>query len=131
MRGQLIGKLLPTARIFVLELNACRSQRIAFGGFGHAHLLKLLGRGFRLGGELRAFVRCRAIAAAGDYQRPRAIGISEAEVQCRKSTHGQANDVRLVDLEGIEHRANVIAGAFLRIELAVCPARQTADSRVR
>ena len=35
----------------------------------------------------------------------------------REAAHGQADDVRLVDLQGIEHGADVVAGARLRIAL--------------
>ena len=37
----------------------------------------------------------------------------------RKAAHRKADDVGLVDLEGIEHRADVVARAILRIVLAV------------
>src|SRR5262249_22102655 len=119
MRRELIGEFLPAALILVLKLNASRPERVTFGSFRHTLLLELFGRGFGFGRKLRAFVRRSAIAAASDYQRPRPIWISEAEVQGRKSTHGKADDMRLIDVEGVEHHANIIAGPLLRIESSI------------
>ncbi len=45
-----------------------------------------------------------------------ALGIAEPEMQAGEAAHGEADDVRLVDLERIEHGADVVARPVLRIE---------------
>ncbi len=65
--------------------------------------------------ELLALAGLGAIAAAGDDQRQRAVGIGKAEMQGRKPAHRDADDMRLVDLERVEHGADVVPGAVLRI----------------
>ena len=80
---------------------------------------EILGGGFRLLGKLAALVGRRAIAAAGHHQRAGALGVGKAEMQRGEAAHRQADDVRLVDLERVEHRADVVACALLRIALAV------------
>src|ERR1700720_3834517 len=113
MLGELIGEFSPSARIFILELDAGRTERITFGRFGHAALLKTFCCRLCLGSELRTLIGRCTIATAGYHQGSRPLRIGEAEVQCRKSAHGQANDVRLVNFKCIEYRADVITGALL------------------
>ena len=43
MLGELVGEFLPAARIFVLQLHACRAKRIALRGDFHAVLLNEIG----------------------------------------------------------------------------------------
>ena len=82
-----------------------------------------------LGAELLALPALGAVAAAGDAQRQRARGMAEAEMQRGEAAHRQADDVRLVDLQMIEHGRDVVRGAGLRIASRRPPARPTADSR--
>ena len=117
MLRELVGEFAPTARVLVLQLHPRRPQRIGFGRLGHVLLLEPSGAGLRLRGELRPRARARAIAAAGDDERAGALGIGEAEMGGREAAHGQADDVRLVDLQGIEHGADVVAGTRLGIAL--------------
>ena len=56
-----------------------------------------------------------AVAASGDDQRASALGIGEAEMDGGEAAHRQADDVGLVDLERVEHGADVVAGARLRV----------------
>ena len=65
--------------------------------------------------ELLALAGLRAIAAAGDDERQRAVGVGQAEMQCRKPTHRNADDVGFRDREGVEDGANIIARPLLRI----------------
>ena len=65
-----------------------------------------------------ALVGLRAVAAAGDHQRAGALGIGEAEMQRREAAHRDADDVRLGDLEPVEHVADVVARALLRVAAA-------------
>ena len=65
--------------------------------------------------ELRATAVFRAVTASGDHQRSRAIAVVQAEVQRREPAHRDADHVRLVDPESVEHGADVVAGARLRI----------------
>src|SRR5215510_16009714 len=115
MAGKLVGELLPAARILVLELNARRRRGVADRGLAHPHLLEPFCGGLGFLGELRPLVRRRAIAAAADDQRVRAIGVGEAEVQRGKPAHRKPDDVRTVELQCVENRLDVVAGAFLRI----------------
>ncbi len=103
------------ARVLVLELHPGRAVGIGFGGLRHAELLEA--RRARLGfrGELGPHRGLGAVAASGDDQREGALGIGEAEMQGGEAAHRQADDMGLVDLEGIEHGADVVAGARLRI----------------
>ena len=39
--------------------------------------------------------------------------MAKAEMQGRETAHRQADDVRLVDLERVEHRTDVVARAIL------------------
>src|SRR5262249_11383259 len=82
-----------------------------------AKVVEALRHGGGFGGELRAPVRGGAVAAARHYQGTSAFWIGEAEMQRRKAAHRQADDMRLVDAEAVEHRKDVVAGAVLRIAL--------------
>jgi hypothetical protein len=62
-------------------------------------------------------VRLGAVAAAGDDQRQRALGICQAEMQRREAAHREADDMRPGDGEPIQHRADVVARAVLGISL--------------
>src|SRR4029079_18537032 len=115
MLGELIGELAPAARILVLMLHAGRAQRIALGRLLHGQLFEPLGRGFRFLGEFRALARRRAIAAARHHDRAGSVAVSEAEMKRAEAARRQADNMSLVDLQSIEHRANVIARALLRI----------------
>src|SRR6266567_4380646 len=119
MLGELISELPPAARVLVLELHARRPERIAHSSLRHADFLEAPRGGLGLGGELRPLVGRRPVAATSDYQRTSAIGIGEAEMQRRKTAHGQADHMRLVDLERIDDRLDVITCALLRVSFAV------------
>ena len=43
--------------------------------------------------------------------------MGESEMQRRESAHGQADDMGLVDLQAVEHGADVVAGARLGIAI--------------
>src|SRR5581483_6986675 len=75
------------------------------------HLRRLL----RFLFELRAPVGVGAVATSADNQRARAFWIAHPEVQRRKSAHRDADDMRLVDPEPVEHGADIVAGARLGV----------------
>src|ERR1051326_4712453 len=113
MLRELIGEFPPAARILVLVLHPRRAERIALGGLLHAELLDALGGSLGLLGELLARLGRRAVAAAPDHDRARALRIDEAEMQAGESAHRQADDVRPVDFQRIEHGTDVVARALL------------------
>src|ERR1700730_1860502 len=119
MFGELISELAPATRVFGLELDAHRAERIAHSGLRHAYLLETPRGGRDLGSELRPLVGRGAIAATGHHQRTRAIRIGEAEMQRRKPAHRQADHMRPVDLESIDYRLNVITCTLLRVFFAI------------
>ena len=65
--------------------------------------------------ELLALARLRAIAAAGDDQRQGALRVGQAEMECRKAAHRDADDMGFLDGERVEDGANVVARPVLRI----------------
>src|ERR1700686_2601787 len=119
MFGELISELTPATRVLVLELDARRPERIASSGLRHAYPLETPRGGLDLGGELRPLVGRGAVAATGHHQRACAIRIGEAEMQRSKTAHRQADHMRIVDLESIDYRLNVITCALLRVFFAV------------
>src|SRR4029450_11341617 len=92
------------------------SERIGLGCLPHA-FLELSCRCLRFLGELLTLIGRGPIAAARHHQRARALRIGEAEMQRREATHGEPDDMRLVELQRVEDGTNVIARAILRITL--------------
>ena len=115
MLGQHRLELGKPARVLVLELHARGAIGIGLGERGHALLLELAGDDDGLGAEFFALAALGAVAGARNQQRARAVGVGEAEMQGGKPAHGQPDDVRLVDLQAVEDRADVVAGARLRV----------------
>src|ERR1019366_6002403 len=99
MLFELVGKFAPAAPVLVLELHARRPERVTFGGLRHALLLEILGGSLGFFGELCAFIRGSAIAAACDHQRASAVRVDKAEMQSCEAAHRQSDDMRLVDFE--------------------------------
>ena len=119
MLGEIGGKFGPAARVLVLELHARRADAIGLRRDLHAGAFDQR-RGLRgLVVKLLALAGLGAIAAAGDDQRQGALGIGKAEMQGRKPAHRDADDVRLADRQRVEHGADVVAGAVLRIARGV------------
>jgi len=106
-------KLRPATRVLVLKLHACRAARISLGGDLHAGVFDQRRGLCRFILELLPFARLGTIAASGDDQRYRAAGIDQAEMQCRKTAHRKAHDMRFGDPELVEDGADIVAGAFL------------------
>src|SRR4030095_1232512 len=69
--------------------------------------------------ELFALAVHAAIAGAGDNEGERAVRVPETEVPGRVPTHREAADVRLRNLQGVEHAPDVLSGALLRVRLHV------------
>src|SRR3981189_2951844 len=115
MPGELINEFAPATRVLVLVLDACRSERIAHGGWRRADLLKSARGGLGLCGELRLLVGRGTVAATGHHKRASAVRIGKAEMQRSKTTHGQAHDMRLVDAESIHDRPDVVTCPLLRV----------------
>ncbi len=119
MLGEMGGKLGPAARVLVLELHPARADRVGLRGGLHPGILDQC-RG--LGGlvvELLPLARLGAIAASGNDQRQRSVGIGQAKMQRGKTTHREADDMRLGDPECLQHGADIVAGAVLRIALGI------------
>ena len=61
----------------------------------------------------------RPIAAARDGQRNRSFRIGQSKMQCGERAHREPDYVRALDAERIEHAADVVPCARLRITLDV------------
>src|ERR1700674_4332890 len=109
MLGELGCELRPAARVLVLELNARRPERVTVRRLRHSELLELAGRRLGLLGALLTLVGRRTVAAAADHQRAGAIRISEPEMDDREAAHRQPDNMRLVDLERVEHGTDIVA----------------------
>src|SRR5438132_11350567 len=119
MLREMCRKLGPATRVLVLELHPARTDRVGLGGNLHPGILDQCGG---LGGlvvELLALARLSAIAASGDDQRQCPVGIAQAEMQRGKTAHRETDGMRLGDPERVQHGANVVAGAVLRIALGI------------
>src|SRR4051794_25412424 len=103
------------ARIFVLELHPGRTVSVFLSERFHAGGAQTRGYDFGLSAEALALLRGRAIAAAADAQRKRAVRVAKAKMQCRKSSHRQADDVGFLKAEMIEHRGDVVRSARLGV----------------
>ena len=103
------------ARIFVLELHPGRTESVFLSERFHARGAQTRGYDFGLSAEALAFLRGRAIAAAADAQRKRAVRVAKAKMQCRKSSHRKADDVGFRQAEMIEHRGDVVRSARLGV----------------
>ena len=71
----------------------------------------------------------RAGAGAGERERERALRILDADAERRVAAHRQAADMRLVDLEMIEHRDHVVAELLVAVGRRASAARRRAYSR--
>ncbi len=69
----------------------------------HAFLANCLGERLRFRLEELILIGMGAISASGDDQRKCPTRMRHPEVQCCKSAHRQANDVRPVDVKAIKH----------------------------
>src|SRR5262245_17400391 len=119
MLGELFGELAPAARVLVLVLYAGGAERIAFSRLFHRQLFEALGGGFRFLGKLHTLAGRCAVTAARHHDRAAPLPVREAEVKRRKPAHRKPDDVSLVDLQGIEHSADIVARAFLRVALLI------------
>src|SRR5439155_1154885 len=61
----------------------------------------------------------RAVAAAGKGQRERAMAVGNAEMQGCVRAHRQPDDMGTLDAKAVQHAADVVARARLRIALDV------------
>src|SRR5215472_2152164 len=115
MLGEVSGKLGPAARVLVLKLHPCGTLCIGLSGDLHAGVCDQRCRLCRLVVELLAFVGLGAIAASGDDEGRRPVGMGQTEMQRSETPHREADDMRLGDRQSVQHDPNVLAGAFLRI----------------
>ncbi len=111
---ELVVELLPAPRVLPQELHASRPLRVELGDACHAALLELADDVLHLPVEGLA-VGAAAIAAAGDRQGQRALGIQEPEVERRVAAHREADDVRLRDPEVVEDAPDVVRGPALGV----------------
>ncbi len=116
---ELVGELLPAARVLAVKADAGRVDAVGLGEAGHALRLERGGGRGRVLLEALALGRVGggAVAAAAQHQRQRAVGIGQAEMQRGVASHGDADDMRLVEAERVEHGADIVARARLRIAL--------------
>src|SRR5579862_524086 len=119
MLGELGEELGIAARVLVEVLHAGRPGAVGLGDFGHAVALDFRRGAAGFIAELLALVGLRAVAAAGDDQGGGAVGIGETEMQHGKAAHRDADDVRLRNVESVEHGADVVARPLLRILIPV------------
>src|SRR6516225_1026999 len=103
------------ARVLVFELHARRSVCVLVCKCRHVRRPDELGNGTRLCVESRPLRRLGAVSATANTQGQRPIGMPESEVERGKAAHRQADDMRLVDSQLIQHGFNVVSGKGLRI----------------
>src|SRR5260370_30142026 len=119
MLGEIGGKFGPAARVLVLELDARRPDRVGLRGNLHAGIRDQRCGLCRFVMELLALSRLGAVAAAGDYQRQSALGVSQAEMEGRKAAHRNSDAMGFLDGEPVEDGSNVVARPLLRITARV------------
>src|SRR6516162_3620037 len=103
------------ARVLVFELHARRSVCVLVRKYRHARRPDELGNGTRFRLKSHPLLRLGAVSATANTQGQRPIGMPESEVERGKAPHRQADDMRLVDSEVIQHGFNVVSGKGLRI----------------
>jgi hypothetical protein len=116
---ELAQVLLERARILRLELHPLRAAAIGLDEACDAFALDQLRILLRRRLELLVLRRMRAVAAARHGNRGRAVAVRHPEVQRGKRAHGKADYVRALDAERVEHAADVVPGAGLRVALEV------------
>ena len=101
------------ARVLLLEARAGRIADQALGVLRHALGADFLRR--RLGVLLELLVALAAGAGtdARQRQRQRTVGIAAAEMRRREGALRQADDMRLGDLQMVEHVLGVVDGMLL------------------
>src|SRR5579885_1748863 len=119
MLRQLRQELGVPARILVLVLHPRRPGAVGLCHLGHAAGLDLRCRARDLLGELLPLVRLRAIPAAGDHQGAGPLGIGKTKMQHGKPAHRYADNVRLRDVERVQHCPDIVARPLLRVLLPV------------
>src|SRR5713226_3315913 len=110
MGGEAIGEFLPTARVLVLELHAARAERIHLREFLGALLFEIIGNLQRDAAKILLEFLLAAIAGAGDRERQRALGCAQTNMHGAEAAHREPDDVRLVDLEPVEHGHGIVGG---------------------
>src|ERR1700759_5403063 len=95
-------ELSVTSRVLVLILHAGRPIGVALGESRHALGAQRPGDDVGLGAERVALVQLGPVSATADAERGRARLMPQAEMQCRKAAHRQADDMRLLFTEMIE-----------------------------
>src|ERR1051326_1062795 len=117
MLGELRQEFGVAAWVLVQVLHAGRAGAVGLRDLGHALLRDLRGGAGGLFLKLLALVGLRAIAAPGYDKRIGAIRVRETEMQDGKPAHRNADDMRLRQSQSVEHVADIVAGALLRISL--------------
>ncbi|MGT2485629.1 hypothetical protein ACU4GA_05590 [Methylobacterium oryzae CBMB20] len=93
MLGEHPLELGVAARILGLELDPRRPDGVALRESRHAVAEQHRGGGVRLGAEQGLPLGLRAVAAAAEAERQRAVGMPQAEMQGREGAHRDAGDV--------------------------------------
>src|SRR5438270_208947 len=119
MLGELREVFGEGALILELELHALRTDAVRGDELRHAFAPDALGVGARILLELLVMRRVRAIRAARHRDGECAIGIVHAEMQRGEGAHREADDMRPLDLQTIEHAADVVARTLLGIAVPV------------
>src|SRR5206468_500339 len=96
-----------------------RSLRVHLGRLHHAVFFEAARDDLGVLAELVALAGHAAVAGAGDNERERPVRMPQAEVERREAAHREAAHVGLLDLQAVEHAADVLGRALLRVRLHV------------
>ena len=127
---ELVVEFLEAARVLHLERNARRAHAVGFRDARRSRACRIPSRSLRRRrGTPPGRPRSEPDAGAGERQRERALRILDADAERRVAAHRQPDDVRLVDLQVIQHRDHVVAEFLVTVRRRASAARRTACSR--
>src|SRR5262249_25954137 len=106
MLSEALLELRKAARVFVFKLHPGRAVGVFLREGGHAFGAQSGDNAFNFFVEFVLLALLRAIAAARNRERQGAMRVPETEMQGREPTHGQADDMRLVDPQMVQHRGD-------------------------
>ena len=102
---------------FTHERDPARRLARDLGDLNRADRVVLLGIGAALRAEGIEILEARAGADGGERHRQRALGRVEADLQRGVGAHREADEMRLVDLEVIEHGERIGVEMLVRVDL--------------
>src|ERR1051325_11481558 len=119
MLGEMRHELGIAAGVLVQILHTGRAGAVGLRDLGPALLRDLRGGAAGLFLKLLALGGLGALAATRDDKRIGAIRVRETEMQDGNPAHRNADDMRLRKPQPVEHVADIVAGALLRITLPI------------